>query len=54
MTPERLTKIRKCCDLLPEPGPEVVRELLDEIGRLQTLLDDSDETKRLHTLLGED
>lgn len=38
MTTEKLAKIRACCDLLPEPGPDVVRELLDEIERLRKLL----------------
>ena len=30
-------KIRKCSHLLPDPGGEVVRELLDEIERLRAL-----------------
>jgi hypothetical protein len=37
ITNERLKKIRICSHLLPDPGGEVVRELLDEIERLKEL-----------------
>lgn len=44
-------KIRKCSYLLPDPGGEVVRELLDEIERLQQIIQSSAE--RLETYGGQ-
>lgn len=35
MDADRLSKMRWAAPLLPEPGPEVVVELLDEIERLR-------------------
>ena len=35
MTPEKIRLMRGASYLLPDPGGEVVRELLDEIERLQ-------------------
>ena len=35
MSDEKLKKMRVCVHLLPPPGGEVVKELLDEIDRLQ-------------------
>jgi hypothetical protein len=36
---DKLLKMNNCADLLPPPGAEVVRELLQEIFRLHTKLD---------------
>ena len=38
MDAERLRKMRWAAPLLPEPGPEVVIELLDEIELMRSLL----------------
>ena len=38
MTPEKIKLMRGASYLLPDPGGEVVRELLDEIERLQAEL----------------
>ncbi len=35
MTKKELNRIRYCCPLLPPPGEEVVKQLLDEIDRLR-------------------
>lgn len=35
MTPEKIKSMRASSYLLPDPGGEVVRELLDEVERLQ-------------------
>ena len=48
--------IRSCSHLLPEPGPEVVQELCDEIGRLRAekadlLIEHWDETSDLRAEL---
>lgn len=40
MTDQELLMKRKCSYLLPDPGGEVVRELLDEIDKLRTRLHD--------------
>lgn len=47
-------KTRRCCPMLPEPGPEVVRELCDEIDRLREQLDTTrGEADRSHKHLKE-
>ena len=38
MTDDKLKKMRMCSLLLPDPGGEVVRELLDEVERLQEVV----------------
>jgi hypothetical protein len=38
MTDEELKKIRACKALLPEPGPEVVGKLLDEVDRQRNVI----------------
>ena len=38
MTPDKIRLMRGASYLLPDPGGEVVRELLDEIERLQAEL----------------
>ena len=38
MTNEELNQIRRCKALLPEPGPEVVDQLLDEVQRQHAVI----------------
>ncbi len=49
MQQEKITKMRTCSHLLPDPGGEVVRECLDEIERLRnatlTLLGETDDSE---------
>jgi hypothetical protein len=51
MTQEELNKIRACKALLPEPGPEVVDQLLDEIQRQHYVI--LDLKKRLAVCIAE-
>lgn len=39
MTHEHLDKIDKCRHLLPDPDPEVVRELVNDLRRYVTAMD---------------
>ena len=39
-SPERLAKMKAYVNLLPDPGPEVAIELIDEIYRLRLVLEE--------------
>ena len=36
MNDERIEKMRKCCHLLPPPGDDVVRGLLDSLAEMKS------------------
>ena len=48
MKQEEINKIRRCSSLLPPPGDEVVKQLLDEIERLREEARCTEELEEYH------